>query len=390
MAPDPRQLTARTRIESMGVYLPERVLTTEELMRRCRHRPRLDLERITGIHERRVAEGEHAADLSIKAAQRALQMSRYRADDLDLIVCTSISKYNRPHEVDFEPATAVKIRRALGAHRAMTFDVVNACAGMFNGVHVVQAMLRAGAIRCGMVVSGEHNLPLMESATREILTSFDGQLAALTLGDCGAALILDQADDASHGFAHLELVTGAKHNHFCYSVPSRRGPGGVLITKARGLQIKGAEHFPFYLKKAVDRSGWSMDEVDFGIAHQVSVRGIKNGIKVVKRFLGCSVPHRYLYNCERFGNTTTTSHFLVLHEFMLNREVQPGHRLLFVSGASGIVITHATYVMDDLPLRYCAAFGAEETARAGIEVQAQVPVAADAPEADGAAAPGGV
>lgn len=350
-------LQQRTQIESLGVYLPERVLTTEELMRMCRHRPRLDLERITGIHERRVADGEYAADLAIKAAQRALRMSKYQAEDLDLIVCTSISKYNREQEVDFEPSTSVRIRRALGAHKALNFDVVNACAGMFNGIHVVQSFLRSGAIRCGMVVSGEHNLPLALTATQEIRHSFDGQLASLTLGDCGAAIILQRSDDDKTGFHHLELVTGAKHNHFCYSVPSKRGPGGALFTKARGLQLKGAEHFPFYLKKAVDSSGWSMDEVDFGIAHQVSVRGVKNGIKVLKQFLGCSVPHKYLYNCERFGNTTTTSHFLVLHEHMLNGEVQPGHKLLFVSGASGIVITHATYAMDDLPQRYQAAFG---------------------------------
>jgi 3-oxoacyl-[acyl-carrier-protein] synthase III len=335
------------------------VLSTEELMQMCRHRPRLDLERITGIQERHVADGEYAVDLAIKAAQRALKMSRFQAKDVELVVCTSISKYNRAHEVDFEPATSAAICRALGMNNAINFDVVNACAGMFTGIEVVQSFLRTGAIRCGMVVSGEHNLPLALTATQEIRHSFDGQLASLTLGDCGAAIILQRSDDTTLGFQHLELVTGAKHNHFCYSVPSQRGPGGALFTKARGLQLKGAEHFPFYLKRAVDRSGWSMDDVDFGIAHQVSVRGVINGVKVVKKFLGYSVPHRYLHNCEYYGNTTTTSHFLVLHEHLLNGVIQPGHNLLFVSGASGIVITHATYVMDDLPLRYQQAFAEE-------------------------------
>ncbi|MFH1808949.1 MAG: 3-oxoacyl-[acyl-carrier-protein] synthase III C-terminal domain-containing protein [Pseudomonadota bacterium] len=345
------------KIESIGVYLPPGRLTTEELMQRCRHRPRLDLERITGIQERRVAEGEFGVDLAVQAAQRALAMSRYSAGELDLIICTSICKYNRVPEVEFEPASATTIRRAIGAENAQTFDVVNACAGMFNGVLLAQAYIRSGQARSVMVVSGEYNWPLADSATREILTSFDGQMAALTLGDCGAALILDACDDDAHGFRYLEMVTGAKHNHFCYSVPSRRGTGGILVTKARGLQLKGAEHFPFYLKKAVDRSGWSMDQIDFGIAHQVSVRGIKNGIKVVNRFLGTEVPHPYLQNCETYGNTTTTSHFLVMHEHLRDGTLQPGHKLLFVSGASGIVITHATYVLDDLGERLRASLG---------------------------------
>ena len=66
----------KIRIESLGVYLPEKVLTMEELLASCRRRPPWDLERITGIHERRVAVGEYAVDLAVQAARRALALSR--------------------------------------------------------------------------------------------------------------------------------------------------------------------------------------------------------------------------------------------------------------------------------------------------------------------------
>ncbi|MBI5546482.1 MAG: 3-oxoacyl-ACP synthase [Deltaproteobacteria bacterium] len=355
-------MPSKIKIESLGVYLPPKVLATEELMRRCASRPRLDLEKITGIQQRRVAEGEFAHDLAIKAAQRALAMSRYKAEDLDVIVCTSISKHNAPDEFSFEPATALLVRKAIGAKKALVFDVVNACAGMLNGAYVVQGLIRAGLARCGMVVSGEQNLPLAETATREVSHSLDRQLAALTLGDCGAALILDASEDERFGFHWLDLVTGAKHDHFCYSRPSRKGRGGVLMTKARGLQLKGAEHFPFYLKQALDGTGWTLDDLHHVIPHQVSVRAIRNGIKVVSRFLKVPVPDFYLCSAEKYGNTTTTSHFLVLHEFMQREKIQPGHNLLLVSGASGIVISHATLTLDDLPLRYRAAFPLTEAA----------------------------
>jgi 3-oxoacyl-[acyl-carrier-protein] synthase III len=342
------------RIESLGVHLPERSMTTEELMRACRRRPRVDLERITGIHERRVAEGEFALDLAVQAARKALALSRYSAEDLDLLICTSISKHHAQDAFTFEPATAALVRRAIGARRALCFDVVNACAGMFNGIYVLQSFVRSGAIRCGMVVSGEHNMPLSWSATREIRHSLDRQLAALTLGDGGAALILDEAPEEGQGFRHLELVTGAKHNHYCHSRPSSRGRGGVLLTKAVGLQRKGAEHFPFYFKEAVYKSGWSMADLHHVIPHQVSVRAIRRGIKEVGQFMGCDLPDVYRCSAEKYGNTTTTSHFIVLHDFMLRGDIQPGHNILFVSGASGIVITMATYAMDDLPARYRA------------------------------------
>lgn len=347
----------KTKIESLGVYLPEKKQTTQELISQCSHPPKINIQRITGILERRVAENEFAVDLAIKAAQKALSMSRYGAEDLDMIICTSISKYNRQNEVDFEPSTSVMIRNGIGAVNALNFDIVNACAGMFNGIHIMSNFIKGGIIKCGMVVSGEYNTPLVETSTREIKHSFDKQLASLTLGDCGAAIILDKPTDEQYGFRYLEMVTGAKHNHYCYSKPSTSGPGGVLITKARGLQRKGAEHFPRYLKKAVDKSRWSMDEIDVGIAHQVSVGGIKKGIKVTKEFLNGVMPVNFVYNVEKYGNTTTTSHFLVLHEFMLNGQIKNDNKLLFVSGASGIVITHATYLMDGLPSRYQKHFG---------------------------------
>ena len=286
------------RIESLGVYLPEKILTMEELLASCRRRPRWDLERITGIRERRVAVGEYAVDLGIKAARQALAMSRYRAEELDVIVCTSISKYNRENEFHLEPATAVRIRAAIGAGKARVFDVVNACAGMFTGIYVLQGMIRSGMARCGLVVSGEQNMPLAETAARELRHSFDGQLAALTLGDGGAALVLDRSPDPHFGFQHIDLVTGAKHDHYCYSRPSRRGPGGILVTKARGLQRKGNEHFPAYFKRALDTSGWTLDDLQHIIPHQVSVRAIENGVRAVSRISGRCAARHYQVQCR--------------------------------------------------------------------------------------------
>lgn len=356
----PTRSPKKIKLESLGVSLPERVLSMEELLRACRRRPRIDLERITGVTHRRVAEGQFAVDLAVDAARKAMALSRYRPDELDVIVCTSISKHDRPDTFSCEPCTAVAVRAALGAKRALVFDVVNACAGMLTGIYVVQGLIRAGAARRGLVVSGEHNLPLAWTATRELRHSLDGQLAALTLGDCGAAVVLDESGDDAVGFHWLDLVTGAKHDHYCYSRPSRRGRGGILVTKARGLQLKGNQHFPVYLKQALDGTGWSLDDVDHAIPHQVSVRAIRTGTRALARFMKTELPDYFLCCAEKYGNTTTTSHFLAMHEFMLRGRIQSRQNLLLVSGASGIVITHATLTLDDLPDRYRAHHGSAE------------------------------
>jgi 3-oxoacyl-[acyl-carrier-protein] synthase III len=326
------------------------------LLASCRRRPRWDLERITGIHERRVAVNEYAVDLAVKAARKALAMSRYSAGELDVIIGTSISKHNRQNEFHLEPASAVWIRTALKAENARVFDVVNACAGMFTGIHVLQGLIRSGVACCGLVVSGEHNMPVAQTAAREMRHSFDGQLAALTLGDGGAALIIDRSSDSYSGFHHLELVSGAKHNHYCYSRPSRRGPGGILVTKARGLQRKGNDHFPAYFKRALDATGWTLADLQHIIPHQVSVRAIENGVRAVSRYLGGALPDITRCSADHYGNTSTTSHFLAIHDAILQGIIRNGDNAMLVSGASGIVITHATYTFDDLPDRYRAQF----------------------------------
>jgi 3-oxoacyl-[acyl-carrier-protein] synthase-3 len=350
----------KVRIESLGAYLPEQVLTMEDLLASCRRRPPWDLERITGIRERRVAVGEYAVDLAVQAARRALMLSRYKVADMDVIICASISKHHRQDEFHLEPATAARVAHALGAGPVRVFDVVNACAGMMTGIYVLQGLIRAGGARRGMVVSGEHNLPVTRTAARELRHRFDGQMAALTLGDGGAAVILDASPDRASGFHAMDLVTGARHDHYCYSRPSRRGPGGILVTKAHGLQRKGNEHFPAYLKEILDRSNWTANDLGHIIPHQVSVRAIENSARAVERYLGCPLPPITRVSADVYANTSTTSHFLALHRFILDGTIQAGDNLLLVSGASGIVISHATYTFDDLPDRYRARWAAEE------------------------------
>ena len=124
------------------------------------------------------------------------------------------------------------------------------------------------------------------------------------------------------------------------------------MTKPRGLQRKGNEHFPAYLKEILDRSGWTPADLDHIIPHQVSVKAIENGVKAVGRYLGAPLPPCTRVSADLYANTSTTSHFLALHRFILDGTIHAGDNLLLVSGASGIVISHATYTLDDLPDRY--------------------------------------
>jgi len=188
------------RLESLGVKLPSRRLTTRELMAGTRHRTNIDLERLTGIRERRVCSpGEDSLTLAVDAARDCLARSRHRAADLDVVVCASITRYVGGPSYVLEPPLSVAIAQAIGADRAITFDISNACAGMLTGVFLLVEMIRRGTIERGMVVSGEFISGLGANAAQDIRLVTSRQLASLTLGDAGAAVIVERATQGEEG-----------------------------------------------------------------------------------------------------------------------------------------------------------------------------------------------
>ena len=87
-----------TVIESLGVYTPEGRLSTKELVDGCKVKPVLDLEELTGIKTRPVvADNEYGPDLAREAATRCFEISKYQPEDIDLVICANISRYNGPN-----------------------------------------------------------------------------------------------------------------------------------------------------------------------------------------------------------------------------------------------------------------------------------------------------
>src|SRR5262245_23296761 len=115
-SPDGDRAPHVARIAGVGRRLPPTHLTTEELMASTRHHTHVALERLTGIHERRVSAGdEDSLTLAVAAAQDCLARAHRRADEVDLLICCSITKYRGGLEQVLEPTMSVAVARAIGA-----------------------------------------------------------------------------------------------------------------------------------------------------------------------------------------------------------------------------------------------------------------------------------
>jgi len=332
------------RFESIGVKLPERRRTTRELLARTRHRTDIDLERLTGIHEARVCSGdEDSLSLAVGAARDCLARSHYAAGDLDMVISASITHYAGRDRFQFEPPLSLSIKEAIGADRAMSFDLGNACAGMLTGVFVLNDLVRRGAIRRGMVVSGEFISGLSINALRDVRNIHSKELASLTLGDAGAAVIVDRASDGP-GVALAGFTTISEHSRLCLGGPAPRSPGARMLTKGREIHRAAIQDAPLLLSNALDGAGLRLRDIDWLVPHQTSSRAIH---KLAER-LGDKGPKHIVINLENFGNTASTSHFVALHRYLSEGRFQRGDKVLLLALASGLEIGIVLLVMDEL------------------------------------------
>ncbi len=340
------------RIESVGVKLPARMLTTKELMSRTKHRTHIELERLTGIHERHVVgSGENSFTLAVGAARDCLAHSEHEASDIEMLVSTSITRSKNGNAQSFEPPLSLSIKQAIGATKAVNFDLSNACAGMLTGVFLLQDLVTRGEIKCGMVVSGEYISHLSWNAAKEIRSLFSKQLASLTLGDAGAAVIVERAPDGAPGIEVIGFTTLAEHSRLCLAFPSTVGPGAQMYTKSRKLQKVAIEDMAPLVSEVIGKAGIDLADIDYLIPHQTSARAIRQGVREFARRLGAQ-PKHVVVNLEEYGNTSSTTLFVALHKYLEEGRMHKGDRVMLLALASGIEIGIAIFTIDNQVDRY--------------------------------------
>jgi len=330
--------TVATRFESIGAFLPEHRVTSSELMASTRHATNIDLERLTGIRERRVCStGEDSLVLAIGAARDCLSRSRYAATDLDMIINASITKHDGSSQHRIEPPFSVSIREALGADHATVFDLSNACAGMLTGVFLLDELIRRGNIRRGMVVSGEHISGLGTNAAKTIRSILSLELASLTLGDAGAAVIVDQAPRNRPGILLAGFTTIAEHSRLCVGVPASHEPGARMFTRARAIHEVALEDGPPLIDELLRHHGLHLRDIDWLIPHQTSVRAIRAGERALRTKLG-EGPKHVVVTVDEYGNTASTTLFLALRRCLDEKRFRRGEKIMLLSVASGLEI----------------------------------------------------
>ena len=344
-----------TLIESLGVYLPPNVLTSDEIVKGCKLGLPIPLERLTGIRSRRVASpGQASLDLAREAALACLARSKYEPADIDVLICCSISKAQTSTAALIEPMLSFYLQQALGMQNALAFDISNACAGLFTGVAIADAFLKAGDARRVMVVAGEWSSYVIYGAQLEIQSLVDQRIPCLTVGDAGAAMILETSPDPAIGFQTIDMYTLGKYSDLCIVKPSEGEHGGLMmVTDSIRISLTSIPQAVQHLASHLDQQGWSLDDVGHLIPHQTSRTSLQDANRQLMKRIGApaDLNGKNVDNLTERGNTATTTHIVALEDAILDGRIRSGENVAFSITGSGVTIGTALYTLDDLPDR---------------------------------------
>src|SRR5690349_4425436 len=312
---------AFARIAGTGSYLPEKVLTNDDLAKFVDTSDEWIASR-TGIRERHVAaEGETTGDLAYHASLRALEAAGVDASELDLIVLGTTTP-----DIIF-PSTACLLQHRLGANGCPAFDVNAACSGFVYALSIADQFIRSGMVKNALVVGAE-------TLTRMIDWSDRG--TCVLFGDGAGAVVLKADSEAGIISTHLHADGGKKELLY--------NPKGVSVgfdTSLPNAGVKvlmaGSDVFKYAVKaldsvvdETLKANQLDKHDLDWLIPHQANLRIIEATAKRLDMPM-----ERVIITVDKHGNTSAGSVPLALDEAVRSGKVQRGQMLLLEAFGGG-------------------------------------------------------
>ncbi|MDR7098182.1 MULTISPECIES: beta-ketoacyl-ACP synthase III [Lysobacteraceae] len=309
------------RIAGTGSYLPEKVLTNDDLAKFVDTTDEWIAAR-TGIRERHIAaEGETTSDLGYHAAMRALAAAGVDAKELDLIVVGTTTP-----DLIF-PSTACLIQHRIGADGCPAFDVNAACSGFVYALTVADKFIRSGAAKTALVIGAE-------TLTR--MVDWSDRTTCVLFGDGAGAVVLKADTETGILSTHMHADGGKKEllwNPVGVSVGFKPGEenAGVRIHMSGNDVFKHAvKALDSVVEETLEANGLDRHDIDWLIPHQANLRIIEATAKRLDMPM-----ERVVVTVDKHGNTSSGSVPLALDEAVRSGKVQRGQLLLLEAFGGG-------------------------------------------------------
>lgn len=306
-----------------GSYVPENIISNDDLSKIVDTSDEWITTR-TGISQRHISGGEETWQLGAVAAQNAINNSGIKAEDIDLIICATITPEN------MMPSTACKIQAEIGAVNAAAFDISAACSGYVFGIITGAQFIKTGLYKNVCIIGSETLSKVIDWTDRSTCVLFGDGAGAMILG-CGDEYEICESSMISNG-SKGDILT------------LKTFPFKNIITDKTSeytdayIHMDGQEVFKFavkamsaQIKKVTTDAGLTFDDITYIIPHQANVRIISFAAKT----LGIK-EEKFFVNLKNYGNTSSASIGIALDELVRKKILKKGDKLILAGFGGGM------------------------------------------------------
>ncbi|MBS0984733.1 beta-ketoacyl-ACP synthase III [Acetobacter thailandicus] len=312
-------MAKRALLVGFGGFLPERVLTNDELAVKLNTSDEWITTR-TGIKRRHIAgPDDTAASMATSAAEAALAYASMSASEVDAVIVAT----STPDQAF--PATAVRVQAALGMKQGFAFDIAAACSGFVYALAMANSFIRSGQARNVLVIGSEVYSRIVDWSDRTTCVLFgDGAGAVLVSGTDapGESGILSthlHSDGAEGDLLYVDGAVGRPHM------------SGHLKMSGRDVFRHAVAKLSSSVDEALESEGLSYSDVAWLVPHQANIRIIEG----VGKKLGLN-PEQVVVTVDRHANTSAASIPLALNEAVRDGRIKKGELVLMEALGGGL------------------------------------------------------
>jgi len=286
------------KVHACAHYVPPRIVSNEEVGTWTDTTDEWIVRR-TGISQRHMSEGENTSDLCIKVAEQLLEKSGMAADDMDLILVTTVSP-------DYlSPSVSCLVQRAICAKNAIAMDINAACTGFVFGLSVAQKYLASGLYNKVMLIGAEVLTKHVDWTDRNTCILFGDGAGGVILSADSSKFYAEKL--RSRGDMPITMAYQDVHNPFCDQ--ERR---------IDYIKVDGREVFEFAVKNVSENicdllqaNDMTMADITYIIPHQANKRIVEGICKKIGTDMS-----KFFVNIHKYGNTSSASIPIALNEML--------------------------------------------------------------------------
>lgn len=303
------------KILGYGKSLPNKIVSNDDLSKLVETSDEWIIQR-TGIRNRRISD-VNTSVLASQAALEAINDAQIDKDDIDLIICATMTADNAT------PSVACLVQKELGLENATAFDINGACTGFIYALKVVEGLLKLNHKKA-LVIGSEVMSKVIDFTDRNTCILF---------GDGAGAVVVEKGEDAffftkSKGNFDVLYAEGTSLN---IDLDVKEITGGFLYMDGREVFKFAIRAMEEAILKVLEEANLTIDDIDMIIPHQANQRIISNVAKRMK-----IDESKFFMNLEEYGNTSAASVAIALTEAKKQNVIKEKDKVILVGFGAGL------------------------------------------------------